>query len=78
MDRKEAALAAAESLPATFPEGTKFFLGDWEIAVSLTPDGTCKAWDVPNGRPLAVTSLSYGRGPGVSEADFRRLLKTAD
>ena len=62
----------AIELPA-FPEGTKFFLCDWEIPVSIEPDGTCKAWDLPGGRPFAVTSLAYGRGPGIAEADFRSI-----
>lgn len=75
-DRNEAIhLTNGIELPATFPEGTKFFLCDWEIPVSFTPDGYCVAWDCPGGRPFATTSLWYGRGAGVSEADFRDFVK---
>jgi hypothetical protein len=59
-----------------FPAGTKFFLCDEEIPISLTPDGVCKAWDTPGGRPFPVTSLARGRGPGIGEEDFRRIVKT--
>lgn len=66
-------------LPQSFPHGTEFLDVDG-VPVTVTPDGTCRAWDLrEDDEPRTFPRGAVTRdGDTIAEAEFRTMVAAKD